>query len=42
MTRGNAQDPLKIVMAATLGFAAGLLLAPRSGIETRGRMRNQA
>ena len=42
MTHITRDDPMKILVAAGLGFAAGLLLAPRSGPETRERLREQA
>ena len=42
MTHITRDDPMKLLVAAGLGFAVGLLLAPRSGPETRERLREQA
>lgn len=38
----TSQDPAKILVAAAIGFAAGILLAPRSGKETREQIRLKA
>lgn len=38
----SREDPMKVLMAAAVGFAAGLLFAPRSGQETREQLRHQA
>lgn len=37
----HQQDPSKILLAAVIGFAAGLLFAPRSGEETRAMLRQR-
>lgn len=37
----SSQDPSKILLAVALGFAAGLLFAPRSGEETRAMLRER-
>ena len=42
MTHVTRDDPMKLLVAASIGFAAGLLFAPRSGPETRDRLRAQA
>lgn len=36
-----SQDPSKILLAAVVGFAAGLLFAPRSGEETRAMLKER-
>jgi gas vesicle protein len=38
----SRDDPFKILLAGAVGFAAGMLLAPRSGNETREQLRAQA
>lgn len=38
----HKEDPGKVLVAAAIGFAAGMLLAPRSGRETRDQLRVQA
>lgn len=35
-------SPMKFMVAAAIGFAAGMLFAPRSGTETREKLRTQA
>jgi len=37
----SQQDPSKILLAVAVGFAAGLLFAPRSGEETRALIRQR-
>ena len=39
MTR---QEPGKVLFAAMLGFAAGILFAPKSGQETREQLKHKA
>lgn len=35
------QDPGKVLLAVVVGFAAGMLFAPRSGEETRAMLRER-
>jgi gas vesicle protein len=42
MYTAHKEDPVKVLLAAAVGFAAGVLLAPRSGEETRDQLRAQA
>ncbi len=42
MRRGAAYLLIGVVCGATLGFVAGLLLAPRSGAQTRRRLAAEA